>query len=837
MILKSFIWLFTIPALILPGLCLAGDSELSGFRNDPLCFHENLRRRAMEGTENRKILEDLHEVFQEHSFDGLLTSPPKGNAGFILLYGAWVLWCDYQYDEALLLYTKARQLFLEADMGSESRFCLYYMARIAAEQEKFPESLKFLNQSLAEGGTASEPYLEGLINESMGYALWYMDRLPESTESYGKATELWLRIGYKTGMVNCWSNLGLLFQELDLPNQAWRSYENAINYLQDDTFPEIRFHLYRNCALFHLRNNNRDLARKYLLSCSEYRQCDENLYAIAKAEILEQPELLDTINPGSPSNIFIRDLIKARFRKKEGKISEAMNLIRKVIKESQNSNMPRHTREARLALAEILEEQESTSEARVIFQQALNESDYLDRIDVLLPFSRTAERQLNGLIRCMIRSGEVNSARETIQEAVWLKTRKGIRLLNGLKNQAESERLLSRAVIKMDTEVSSPIGRIPMSTTPPEGATMLEFWPDGKEVFVWIDNPDSHHFLQLNLDDWIQDTIPRLTSSLYARDIFLPPEPPAEISANLYRQLFLPLEHLFKNKRLLIIAHKKLQSFPFEMLLSGPGEYLLEKYSFSYLPGRHYLGQAREITQPPVLIQPSCFSSRAGAAAESKSLQYLYPDLKIVRSLDIRSPITAGWIHLTSHLRMDRRYWLNSTLTSGDETKPMAEFLEKNMKCTLLSLGVCESANSATAASPYWMGFSEILMLNGADTLLTSRWRMDELSALIYTGFFKLCHDGLPMDEALQKSRVKFLNPEKYGLPPQVSHPFYWAGITYVGEPGRHLPNSGLKNSRAGIVPIIFWLMLLAAALFRAEGSVAAKRILSAGRNRSRRKK
>jgi len=183
MTLKRFIWIFTIPALILPGHCLAGDSVLSGFRNDPLCFHENLRRRAMEGIDNREVLEDLHDVFQEHSFDGLLTSPPKGNAGFILLYSAWVLWCDYQYDEALLLYTKARKLFLAADMGSESRFCLYYMARIAADREKFPESLKYLNQTLAEGGTASEPYLKGLINESLGYALWYMDRLPESTES------------------------------------------------------------------------------------------------------------------------------------------------------------------------------------------------------------------------------------------------------------------------------------------------------------------------------------------------------------------------------------------------------------------------------------------------------------------------------------------------------------------------------------------------------------------------------------------------------------------------------------------------------------------------------
>lgn len=750
---KNFSRLLIIPVLLLPGLCHAGDSEVCSFRNDPLCFHENLRRRAMEGVDNQDVLEELHAEFQEHSFDGLLKNSPKGNAGFILLYSAWVLWGESRYDETLHHYTKARKIFLEEDMASESRFCLYYMARVAAEQEKFTESIRLLNLALAEGETVSEPYLEGLINESLGYAFWYMDSLPESTESYGRAAELWLRIGYQPGMLNCWSNLGLLFQELGLPDQAWRSYENAIDCLQKETFPEIRFHLYRNCALFHFRNNNRAIAHDYLLSCREYRECDETLYAIAKAEILEQPELLDSLDPVTPSMVFIRDLLKARFQKKEGNISEAITLIRKVIKESQTSNMPRHTREARLALAEILEEQGSTGEARTLFRQAINESDYLNRIDVLLPFSKSAERQLNGLIRCLIRSGMDDEARETIQEATYLKTRKGAQLLKGLKDPGESDSLLSRAVLKMDGKTNLYRGHTPQSMVPPAGVTMIEFWPDGKEVFVWIDDPGTHHFLQLELEDWIQDTIPRLTSSLYAREVFLPPEPPEKISENLYRQLFQPLEPLIKNKRLLIIAHKDLQSLPFEMLQSGPGDYLLEKYSFSYLPGRHYLARSREITQPPVLIQPSGFGSRAGAAAELKSLQSLYPDLKTLTSLDIRTPLAAEWIHITSHLRLDRRYWLNSALTSGNSSKTMADFLKNDMKCTLLSLGVCESANSATSASPYWMGFSEMLMLNGADTLLTSRWRMDELSA------------SIPLLESISYDCFKFLPTNSLTIP------------------------------------------------------------------------
>ncbi len=831
---KKRLLILAFPFLLLPGVCMAVESEMCSFRNDPLCFHENMRRRAMEGMDNRGVLEDLHAEFQEHSFDGLIHSPPEGNAGFILLYTAWVRWSESCQNEALQHYTKARRIFLDAGMESEARFCLYYMARIAAEQEKFPESIDLLNQALTEGTKVNAPYLEGLINESLGYALWYMDRLPESAESFGRSAELWLRIGYGPGMVNCWSNLGLLFQELDLPDQAWRAYENAINNLQGDTFPEIKFHLYRNCALFHYRNNHQVLASYYLLNCGEFRECDETLYILARAEILEQPELLASLNPEAPSMVFIRDLLRARFQKKEGNIDEAIALIRKVIMESQQLNMPRHTREARLSLAEIMVEQGTTDEARYLFQQALYESPYLDSIDILLPFSNSSERQLNGLIRCLIRSGKINEARAAIQEAVSLKTRKGKLFLQSLKTQskADSDRLLSKAVIKMEEKTDSSPGLASESVCPPAGVTMVEFWPDGKELFVWVDNPRSHYFLQLKLKDWIGDIIRRLTSSLYSQDPFLPPEPSREISINLYRQLFQPLEPYIAKKRLLLIAHKELQALPFEMLQPRAGNYLLETYTFSYLPGRHYHNRTEDIPRPPLLIQPSNFNTRAGAARELEFLQSIYPGLEILESLDIKTPLTASLIHITSHLNLDRRYWLNSALTSENSSKNLADLLKQEMRCNLLSLGVCESANSVTSASPYWMGFSEMFMLNGANTLLTSRWRMDELSSHIYTEFFRLCQDGLPMDEALRKSKLMFLAPEQAGLPPQVAHPFYWAGITYVGEPGRMLSSPGKHKKSTAIAPLIFWLTLLVAGLLKEEWTSVAKRIFSSLKHR-----
>ena len=537
------------------------------------------------------------------------------------------------------------------------------------------------------------------------------------------------------------------------------------------------------------------------------------------AEILEQPELLDSITADTPSLACIRDLLKARFMARRGRTGESLILIRKVIRESEAASLPRHAREARLALAETLEESGDLAGAGRIFRTALEENHSLDKIDVILPFSNTAERELNGLIRCLVGSSRVDQARETIQKAASLKTAKGVQFLRELKENPEgdSKGILSRAVLEMEGGSGRADGKPGTLHKPPAGTTMIEFWPDGKEIFVWIDNPGTHDFMRLGLEQRIGESISGLTDSLYSREPFLGPEPPAGLSERLYRQIFQPLERRIREKRLLIIVHKELQSLPLEMLRTGPGRYLLEKYTFSYLPGLHYLGRSDRTMEPPLLVQPPGFRDREGATLELRSLGKLYPGLRSLPSLDIRGSLTGEWIHIASHLRLDRRYWLNSSLDGGGSSRPMTDLLKADIHCQLLSLGMCESANSATAASPYWMGFSEILLLNGADTLLTSRWRMDELTANIYTEFFRLCRRGMPMDEALRNSRLRFLNPAGAGLPPQADHPFYWAGITYVGEPGRRLPVYRETSTGAGIFPILFWLILMAGTLLGAR--------------------
>lgn len=789
-----------------------GGTGSGDFQDDPLSFHQELRQRYLRGEDNRSVIGRLQTDLQEHSFDDLARASPGGKAGLILLYSAWNLWHNGRYKLAKEHYTRARDLFLRAGIFTESRFALYYLAMLAAEQEKYQTCFDLLKQALHESAGRNEPFLNGLLTEGLGYALWYLQRLPESCEAFGKAVNAWNRIKYEPGMVNCWSNLALLFQELDLSDQAWISYRKAIDSLREDSFPDTKFLLFRNYALFHHRNDRPNLAIHYLLRCRDYRDSDESLYQLARAEILDSLKLLEKIQPENKSTALFTKLLRARYHSKRGMNIEAASLLQQVVLESRAAQIPRITREGELALAELLGKIGETDQALKIFTRILEEGHSPQSVDVLLPFSKAAARPVDGIVRCLVKEGRTTKARRFIQGTRLLRSRKGAQFLDTIRdsNRTEYRKILSSSILPL--EKSS--GKSEWDHTPNKlcgHSTLLELWPDGKEVFVWVDDRSGSHFFKLELDSWIGDEIQNLTAALYSPAPFLVPEPPTEVSNRLFRQLFLPLEGRISGRKLLIIAHKELQDLPFEMLKRESGEYLLESYSFSYLPGIHYLGRNAKFKGPPLLITPNGFEKTRKTAGEKDFLKSLYPDLRILEALHREKPLSGAWIHIASHLNIDRCYWLKSTFSGGDESIPITDFLKASCRCSLLSLGVCEPANSATSASPYWMGLSEIMMLNGAENILTSRWRMDETSSFIYTDFFRLCKQGLPMDEALQRARLKLLEPEKSGLPSWADHPFFWAGITYVGEPGNRLPGSPALAPGKVPLPLFLWMVLISA--------------------------
>ena len=176
-------------------------------------------------------------------------------------------------------------------------------------------------------------------------------------------------------------------------------------------------------------------------------------------------------------------------------------------------------------------------------------------------------------------------------------------------------------------------------------------------------------------------------------------------------------------------------------------------------------------------------------------------------------PLDAHWVHISTHFRLDDRFWWVSGFGDGTGEINLFQFLRTLLSTPLLSLGVCNAANSYSSESPYWLGLSELFLTESVGAMVISRWRMDELSSRIYGDFYARCKQGIPMDQALSQVRRSFLGKtlRRSNSKTKGGHPFFWAGITYVGVPGKKLYEGLSSGQTLLLFCLSFWLLGLSA--------------------------
>jgi CHAT domain-containing protein len=240
-----------------------------------------------------------------------------------------------------------------------------------------------------------------------------------------------------------------------------------------------------------------------------------------------------------------------------------------------------------------------------------------------------------------------------------------------------------------------------------------------------------------------------------------------------------------------LTAHKELQGLPFEALLSREGRFLVEDYDFSYVPSPDLLETRSPISPQasPLVLLPTSQVELPAAREEESFFRSLFPEARVARSLDAVQLRHTRWLHVAAHFRLDPRIWLASGFSEGTQERSILGVLGGTLDCSLMSLGVCDAGNGFSSRSPYWLGFAELFLARGVQALIVSRWRMDELSSRVYQDFYLACRQGVPMNEALAQARRNFLGRVLRRGAHRVNgrHPFFWAGIAYVGAPGRRL--------------------------------------------------
>ena len=789
----SFVVLFLFPSLTLAEV------------NSPVEFHRYLRKAYLAGHKVTPEIQAFVRQTGDHSFDSLLYYSQNRAAGLRLQRVAWQAWDDKDYAHAAELYREAADQLLRERARSEAAFCFYYIAEIHTEQEHFSESLAWLERGLELMSSQDCPYLEALLQQSRGYSLWFTDHLQASVHAFSLALERWQRLHFRVGILATWNNLAFLYEELRLWERAHHCYKEALKLAAAPLEPEIEFLLHANYALFSHKRNRTIQALHHLNRARQFKAVFPSRTLILESQILgTEPRIenLLSLEPDVPSLRVEKALLLGRFFEKQGDKTQAHRYFNQALTESTVNNLRYFMRKTALSLGRWLEANGRYQETAELYFEAFKREENILVPELAFSYSRAVSPLFDGWIRCLIRLGQVDTAWLGIQRLLQIRRAKAANFRKAASQIRYVRNELDQFVVmgKSETEGAVPLSFETIPTAQEQllyavpahllkGFTTLGMWPDQEKVYVWITRSSGRTFRELTVSEEVGELVRKGVEQLYLAKNSLPAAPPAAQLRAIYNALFRPLEELLDTRAVLFIGHKELQSLPLELLQNQRGEYLLQYYDFSYLPSIDRLRQNLPSTRSaPVMMLFHPSPPAAETHQEEVFFKALFSDITLVRGFE-NLPNTAGWIHISSHFRLDDRFWLISGFERDAEKLNVLHLLNVPLSSSLLSLGVCDAGNGYSSGSPYWLGFSELFLSQGIGALIVSRWKMGEFSSRIYRHFYALCRQGRSMDQALSQARRDFMTKILRRGKNKIlgDHPFFWAGITYIGTPGGKL--------------------------------------------------
>jgi CHAT domain-containing protein len=288
--------------------------------------------------------------------------------------------------------------------------------------------------------------------------------------------------------------------------------------------------------------------------------------------------------------------------------------------------------------------------------------------------------------------------------------------------------------------------------------------------------------------------------------------------------LFMPsiIRHVPEETSLIIIPHRGLASFPFELLLTSNEQELISFRNVPYLFKSHpvrYAYAGSLVNRHP--IRKSLTKRYLGAApmCYPKELTVVEPDPANLTLVPLPNTaweverVAKSWrsttlmgaqaskeqfilnsgeqnvLHLATHAFVDHqqplfgskmtffgpRHAINSDLYAY-------ELYHLNIMADLAVLSACQTGTGSYRAGEGVMSLARAFRFAGCPNTVTSLWSVNDRStADIMVRFFKHLRKGKGIAMALTLAKTDYLQAVPLGST-QLLHPYYWAGFVEIGD-------------------------------------------------------
>lgn len=263
---------------------------------------------------------------------------------------------------------------------------------------------------------------------------------------------------------------------------------------------------------------------------------------------------------------------------------------------------------------------------------------------------------------------------------------------------------------------------------------------------------------------------------------------PAMRSA-LYTSLLAPAAHHLRDKRVIYVApHGPLHYVPFQALVGGPGETLLQQAGpqLIYTPSASILLRAHPVAQPSGVARTSEQAPRSclaigcnsvslpvGQDQQAPAIQLHYAEEEASAIAELTGGMAlvgdhpkkeqlfqlAGdyqMLHFSCHGAFDATAPFNSALhLASDELLTAQEVFDRlRIRCNLVILSACASGLSQVRRGDELYGLARAFMVAGASALVVTQWRVDERATyLLMCQLHTLLKQGIDPATALHRAQ------------------------------------------------------------------------------------
>lgn len=257
-------------------------------------------------------------------------------------------------------------------------------------------------------------------------------------------------------------------------------------------------------------------------------------------------------------------------------------------------------------------------------------------------------------------------------------------------------------------------------------------------------------------------------------------------------------------KRLIVVRDGELHHLPFEVFESGQvvNDFLIKKYAVNYVPSALSMLHAPLTTKTEgakSLLSLAPFAKPVEATSNALPLVYLpgsqlevesLPGDQLIGSVATKHRFLRNYgqyemLHLATHAHAVDNEPARSYIAFYPDGNPDKLYSEEIYNLSLpntqlVVLSACETGAGQLHTGEGFMSLAQAFAYAGCPAVISTLWSAnDESTAFLSQKLYQHLQDGLPIDIALQRTRLDYFHSDQYR---KFDHPYYWANLVLTGN-------------------------------------------------------